>query len=141
MPAGCSRISTPAMAEVQGEDGDWHLRRILPYRTKDDRIEGVVITFSNVTEMKELTDALRYSEEAVRQQNEKLQKARAEAENERRRLAAVMDALPVGMAITNTAGGNIKANAAFEAVWGGPPPCGLRGRLCGVQSLVGRHRR
>ena len=57
----------PAMAEVQAEDGDWYLRRILPYRTKDDRIEGVVITFSNVTELKELTDALRDSEQAVRQ--------------------------------------------------------------------------
>jgi PAS domain S-box-containing protein len=58
---------TPATAEAQAESGQWYLRRILPYRTKDDRIEGVVITFADVTEMKELTDALRVSEEAMRE--------------------------------------------------------------------------
>jgi two-component system CheB/CheR fusion protein len=57
----------PASAEVQAEDGDWYLRRILPYRTKEDRIEGVVITFSDVTDLKQLADALRCSEQSVRQ--------------------------------------------------------------------------
>ncbi len=58
---------TPSAAEVQADDGSWYNRRILPYRTKDDRIEGVVITFNDVTELKELADALRCSEESVRQ--------------------------------------------------------------------------
>ena len=57
---------TPITVEIQAEDGDWHLRRILPYRTQDDRVEGIVITFNNVSELKELTDTLRCSEEAVR---------------------------------------------------------------------------
>ena len=56
----------PATAEVQAEDGAWYNRRILPYRTRDDRIEGVVITFSDVTELKELAEALRVSETQAR---------------------------------------------------------------------------
>ncbi|MEW6220775.1 MAG: CheR family methyltransferase [Thermodesulfobacteriota bacterium] len=52
----------PAAAEVQAEDGTWHSRRILPYRTQSGRVEGVVVTFADVTGLKELTDALRVSE-------------------------------------------------------------------------------
>jgi two-component system, chemotaxis family, CheB/CheR fusion protein len=35
--------------EVETVDNRWYLLRILPYRTSEDRIEGVVITFLNVT--------------------------------------------------------------------------------------------
>ena len=42
----------PAGCEIQTEAGKWYLRRILPYRTVDDQIEGVVITFSDISEMK-----------------------------------------------------------------------------------------
>jgi PAS domain S-box-containing protein len=52
---------TPATAEVQTEDGTWYNRRILPYRTQDDGSEGVVITFADITELKQLTEAIRES--------------------------------------------------------------------------------
>lgn len=39
----------PAEAEVQRDDRRWYLRRTLPYRTQDDRINGVVVTFTDVT--------------------------------------------------------------------------------------------
>jgi two-component system, chemotaxis family, CheB/CheR fusion protein len=32
-----------------------HLRRVIPYRTEDERIEGVVITFADITEAKQAT--------------------------------------------------------------------------------------
>lgn len=38
------------------------------------------------------------------------------------RLRAVMDALPVGVAMIDARGGNIASNAAFEAIWGHPRP-------------------
>jgi two-component system, chemotaxis family, CheB/CheR fusion protein len=41
---------TPREAEVRTESGRWYLRRILPYRTEEDRIEGVVVTFTDLTE-------------------------------------------------------------------------------------------
>ena len=44
--------------EVTSEDGRWYVRRIMPYRTLDDRIDGVVITFVDVTERKEAADAV-----------------------------------------------------------------------------------
>ena len=42
----------PLRHEVEAEDGAWYNRRILPYRTNDNRIEGVVITFADISEIK-----------------------------------------------------------------------------------------
>jgi signal transduction histidine kinase/CheY-like chemotaxis protein/HPt (histidine-containing phosphotransfer) domain-containing protein len=55
-----------------------------------------------------------------KQAEEALKKSRAEAINEKNRLEAVMEALPVGVAITNARGGTIRSNRMFEQVWGGP---------------------
>jgi two-component system CheB/CheR fusion protein len=44
--------------EVQDYQKRWYLRRILPYRTADDRIDGVVITFTDVTPQKLLEATL-----------------------------------------------------------------------------------
>jgi two-component system, chemotaxis family, CheB/CheR fusion protein len=45
--------------EVQTEDGKWTLTRIRPYRTMDDRIDGVVITFQDITQRRHAEDRLR----------------------------------------------------------------------------------
>ncbi len=50
---------TPLSQEVRADDGRWYIRRITPYRTQDDRIEGVVITFVDVADLKEAEEALR----------------------------------------------------------------------------------
>jgi len=42
----------PEAAEVLSDDDKWYTRRIQPYRTQDNRIEGLVVTFSDVTELK-----------------------------------------------------------------------------------------
>jgi two-component system CheB/CheR fusion protein len=61
--------STPIKREVQGQDGAWYIRRILPYRTVDGRIEGVVITFADVSEIKaaerEIRAARAYSDSII----------------------------------------------------------------------------
>ncbi len=46
------RTLVPIEREVYSEDGRWYLTRFLPYRTVEDRIDGVVITFVDVTELK-----------------------------------------------------------------------------------------
>lgn len=52
------RQLTPLEKEVStGEDG-WWTRRIMPYRTTDNRIEGVVLTFVDITERKRSADAV-----------------------------------------------------------------------------------
>ena len=42
-------------SEVRSRDGKWFSVRILPYRTKDNVIDGVVITLSDVTRAKART--------------------------------------------------------------------------------------
>jgi chemotaxis methyl-accepting protein methylase len=44
---------------IGARDGRWFSVRIMPYRTLDDRIDGVVITFANITEAKTLEAKLR----------------------------------------------------------------------------------
>jgi two-component system, chemotaxis family, CheB/CheR fusion protein len=50
--------------EVQAEDGRWYVRQVLPYRTRDNRTEGVVITFSDVA-AEALQEARLYAESIV----------------------------------------------------------------------------
>jgi two-component system CheB/CheR fusion protein len=39
---------------ICGRDGRWFSVRIMPYRTVDDRVNGVVITFADITVAKTL---------------------------------------------------------------------------------------
>jgi two-component system, chemotaxis family, CheB/CheR fusion protein len=48
----------PLTREIEAENGAWYTCRVLPYRTKDNRIEGVVITFVDVTARKQAEDSL-----------------------------------------------------------------------------------
>jgi len=45
--------------QVITKDGRWFSVRIMPYRTSDDRIEGLVITFINITELKQAEEKLK----------------------------------------------------------------------------------
>jgi len=45
--------------QVAAHDGRWFAVRIVPYRTQNNRINGVVITFSNITKTKVLEATLR----------------------------------------------------------------------------------
>jgi len=47
--------------EVQTQDGRWYTMRIQPYRTLDNVIEGAVITFTDIMELKLAEAALRKS--------------------------------------------------------------------------------
>ena len=48
----------PVEREVRSSDGAWYLARIQPYRTLDNVIEGVVLTFTPVTEFKLASEAV-----------------------------------------------------------------------------------
>lgn len=42
----------PVRREVQADDGSWFMRGMSPYRSDDSGVEGVVITFSGISEIK-----------------------------------------------------------------------------------------
>jgi two-component system, chemotaxis family, CheB/CheR fusion protein len=49
----------PEEIEVRSRQGTWYVMRIRPYRTLENVIEGAVITFFDITEMKQAREALR----------------------------------------------------------------------------------
>jgi two-component system CheB/CheR fusion protein len=52
--------------EVHGKDGSWYLTRLKPYRTVEDKIDGIVVTFVDIGERRRAEDALRESESRMR---------------------------------------------------------------------------
>ena len=54
--------------EVQHQDGRWFVARILPYRTGEDRIDGVILSFVDITRHKEAAVALQAEVAALRSQ-------------------------------------------------------------------------
>ena len=61
--------------EVQSRDGRRYLARLLPYRSLEDRIGGVVLTFVEVSDLRDAVDARRRSEAALAASEERLQLA------------------------------------------------------------------
>jgi PAS domain S-box-containing protein len=55
----------PREKEVSTAEGIWWVRRIMPYRTRDNRIDGVVVTFVDITKRKRAEQALRDREERL----------------------------------------------------------------------------
>jgi two-component system, chemotaxis family, CheB/CheR fusion protein len=76
VPAAKEVLDTLVTQEVQVQavDDRWYNMRILPYRTVDNVIEGVVMTFADITANKQL-------EESLRQQQVELRVARDYAES------------------------------------------------------------
>jgi two-component system, chemotaxis family, CheB/CheR fusion protein len=64
------RQLTPVEREVKAEQDGWYLLRFRPYRTAQDRIEGVVITFISITALKESEEQLLQSKETLEQRVE-----------------------------------------------------------------------
>jgi len=52
------RTLTPIGREIEAQSGAWYIRRILPYRTQEASVEGVVITFADITERRRRAEEL-----------------------------------------------------------------------------------
>ncbi len=57
---------TPVEKEIEARSGAWYTRRVLPYHSQENGVEGVVITFVDVTDRRHASDAL----EAAKRQAE-----------------------------------------------------------------------
>ena len=63
----------PFETEVQAKDHQWFLMRIVPYRTLDNVIDGVVITFTDITASKQAaSERTEFAENIVRTVREPL---------------------------------------------------------------------
>ncbi len=63
------RTQTPVEREIEARTGSWYIRRILPYRTQDGRVEGVVITFADITARTLAADAMETAQRQAEQAN------------------------------------------------------------------------
>jgi len=56
----------PVEREVRSEDSRWYIVRLLPYRTTEDRIEGAIMTFFDITARRQAEEQARASEARMR---------------------------------------------------------------------------
>jgi two-component system, chemotaxis family, CheB/CheR fusion protein len=66
----------PTRREMRSRDNLWYDMRMRPYRTVDNKIDGVVITFVDITERRHMEETLRESERQLRQQKRLLDLSR-----------------------------------------------------------------
>jgi two-component system CheB/CheR fusion protein len=129
------RQLVPLEREAQTEKGHWYLLRFRPYRTVQDRIEGVVITFINITALKESEEQLLRSKETLEQGVEERTRELSEA-NQRIREARdlflqLFHSNPVPTSLTQVADGKfIDVNDAYVEFAGLP-----RDQIIGHTSL------
>jgi PAS domain S-box-containing protein len=70
--------------EVETQEGRWFVRQMLPYRTRDNRIEGVVVTFHDISRLKQVQHELQIDITERTQFEQALDKARREADSANR---------------------------------------------------------
>jgi two-component system CheB/CheR fusion protein len=91
------RDPTPIEREIEAKSGLWFNRRILPYRTHQGRVEGVVITFTDITERKRvarvLSEAKRQAEIATAAKSQFLAAASHDLRQPLQTLTLVQDLL------------------------------------------------
>jgi two-component system, chemotaxis family, CheB/CheR fusion protein len=66
----------PIRKEIRSLNNLWYDMRMRPYRTVDNKIDGVVITFVDITERRRMEETLRESERQLRQQKRLLDLSR-----------------------------------------------------------------
>jgi len=100
-------------SEVWAENGCWYTRRVMPYQTEHGAVEGVVITFVDITERREMEQRLRESEQHLRH---------------------ITDALPVLISYVDQDQCYRFNNAAYQR-WFGKEPADLLGKP--VREILG----
>jgi len=52
--------------EIPSDDDHWYIARLLPYRSSSDQIDGIVLTFIDITKRRAVEEELRLGEERMR---------------------------------------------------------------------------
>ncbi len=104
----------PVEIEVQSQEGQWFQMRIQPYRTVENVIEGAVLTFVEITELKLLQLGMSANEEKLR---------------------TLFELLPVGVCALDAEGKVVYANPALEKIFDLPGPALLGSECCRQRHL------
>lgn len=94
----------PIERQVQAANDRFYLRRVLPYRTADNHIDGLVITFVDITDRRQI--------------EQELEAARQTAQRSLERLERIMNIPLVGVLIFDASGALVEANDAFFQMTG-----------------------
>jgi len=87
----------PLEQEVESKNGEWFIVRILPYRTIENIVDGLVVTVLNITERKKLEKQI---------------------ERERDLLILILDSSPIARTMVDKTGKIVYANKKAEEVLG-----------------------
>ena len=105
--------------EVATTDNKTYLMRVTPYRTNEDRINGIVVTFINITDRKFAEDALRTAEEKYRLKLEKeVEQRTKELKESRDNYFTLVQNTPDAMTRWDKDMKLVYANTAFETSTG-----------------------
>jgi two-component system CheB/CheR fusion protein len=92
-----SRTFAELQREVRDQEGRWYILRIRPYRTAENKIDGVLMAFLEIDALKRVNQALGESEAMVR---------------------GLVETLVLGILVIDASGKLVMVNAAAEAMFG-----------------------
>ncbi|TRW23659.1 PAS domain S-box protein [Flavobacterium zepuense] len=105
--------------EVTTIDDKTYLMRVVPYRTDEDRINGVVVTFLDINDRKVAEEALRSAEEKYKQELEQeVTERTSELKESRDEYLTLVENTPDVITRWNKELSLVYANTAFEALTG-----------------------
>jgi PAS domain S-box-containing protein len=100
--------------EVRTQDGTWYLVRIMPYRTSENLIDGLILTFVDIDRVKRAENT---RQRAVEQLNTETEE-RWRAEGQLRGLSKVFQEAAVSMILEDSYGAITDLNAETARVYG-----------------------
>ncbi len=101
--------------DIKDLAGNWYLMRILPYRTAENAINGIIITFLNITSLKE---SLQREKEAKDNFAEEMCNARKEIDFSERKCEMLFNTFTGGIVYQDKDGHIIGVNPAAEQILG-----------------------
>jgi two-component system CheB/CheR fusion protein len=117
------RERNPVELEVQTETDNWFLLRMSPYRTSEDKVQGVVMSFVDINKLKEAQSQIMHTqetlEERVQARTRELDEANQNLSQARDLFENLFDTNPIPTSISDLEDGTfINVNAAYLKFYG-----------------------
>ena len=120
---GVLRGLNPVELEVQAENEDWYLMSLRPYRSTEDKIQGVVISFVDTNKLKKAEQEVLHHktllEERVQERTSELDEINQRLRQARDLFENFFDTNPIPTSITSLEDGRfIRVNEAYRNYYG-----------------------